>query len=160
MKTDSGQQWRVLYGPNSDSSTTASRPGPRISTPATCSSPPAIWTPEKDQIGAAILIDIDAAEVQKAKEGLGKTWAAGKVTANGARIAIQRLDGVAQTIAVDENTEFRHKQDPVTLADVHPGSGIRADGHRRRLHRHHPARLQDQRPRTVARCRFGMAMMA
>ena len=43
--------------------------------------------------------------------------------------AFHRLDGVEQKIAVDENTSFREKHDSVTLADLRPGQGFRAEGH-------------------------------
>ena len=81
-------------------------------------------------IGAAVLIDVPAEEVRKAREGLGKTWSAGKITAiAGTRIRVQRLDGVEQSIAVDENTSFQQKHDSVTLADLRAGQGFRAEGH-------------------------------
>ena len=85
---------------------------------------------KKKTVGAAILIDIPSEEVRKAREGLGKTWTAGKITAiTGTKIETQRLDGVEQKIAVDENTSFREKHDSVTLADLRPGEGFRAEGH-------------------------------
>ena len=85
---------------------------------------------KKKTVGAAILIDVPAEEVRKAREGLGKTWAAGKIMAiAGTRIQVHRLDGVEQSIAVDENTSFREKRDSVTLADLRPGEGFRAEGH-------------------------------
>jgi hypothetical protein len=83
----------------------------------------------KKTVGAAVLIDVPADEVRKAREGLGKTWSAGRITAiQGTRIEVQRLDGVQQSIAVDENTSFHQKHDSVTLADLHAGQGIRAEG--------------------------------
>jgi hypothetical protein len=130
VKTDDGQPWRILYGPNT-----------KIIRQRQPAKPEDVHTGDmlfaagnvdlkKHQVGAALLVDIDAAEVQKAREGLGKTWCAGKVTSiDGTRLAVHRLDGVDQTIAVDENTEFRQRREPVTLADIHPGSGIRAQGH-------------------------------
>jgi hypothetical protein len=85
---------------------------------------------KKKTVGAAILIDVPADVVQKAREGLGKTWSAGKITSiAGTRIQVHRLDGVEQSIAVDENTSFRQRRDAVTLADLRPGQGFRAEGH-------------------------------
>jgi hypothetical protein len=85
---------------------------------------------KKKTVGAAILIDVPAEVVQKAREGLGKTWSAGKITSiAGTRIQVHRLDGVEQSIAVDENTSFRQRRDAVTLADLRPGQGFRAEGH-------------------------------
>src|SRR5882757_1666832 len=130
VKTDSGQPWKVLYGVNTrlmkgrDSIRANDiQPGDMIFAAGNVDA-------KKKTIGAAILIDIPSEEVRKAREGLGKTWAAGKITAiAGTRIQVHRLDGVEQSIAVDENTSFREKHDSLTLADLHPGEGFRAEGH-------------------------------
>jgi hypothetical protein len=130
LKTDSGQQWQVLYGVNT-----------RIMRDRNVVRPGEIQTGDmvfaagnldekKKTVGAAILIDVPADVVQKAREGLGKTWSAGKITSiAGTRIQVHRLDGVEQSIAVDENTSFRQRRDAVTLADLRPGQGFRAEGH-------------------------------
>jgi hypothetical protein len=130
VKTDSGQQWQVLYGVNT-----------RLVRNRDVVRPSEIQTGDmvfaagnlddkKKTVGAAILIDVPAEEVRKAREGLGKTWSAGKITSiAGTRIQVHRLDGVEQSIAVDENTSFRQRRDAVTLADLHPGQGFRAEGH-------------------------------
>ncbi len=84
-------------------------------------------------IGAAVLIGVSAEAVRKAREGLGKTWTAGKITsiaiADEPKIALARLDGVAQTIEVDENTSFKRHHDSITMADIKVGEGLHADGH-------------------------------
>jgi uncharacterized protein DUF5666 len=130
VKTDSGQQWKVLYGPNTRFI--------RDRQPAKAADihlgdmlfAAGDLDEKKKTIGAAVLIGIDGAEVQKAREGLGKTWSAGKITSvSGTHIMVQRLDGVSQTISVDENTSFKQHHDSVTLADVKPGEGFRAEGH-------------------------------
>ncbi len=129
VKTDDGEQWRVLYGPNTK--IVKERQGAKATDIHTGDMVFAAGNldRQKRQIGAAILVGVDAAEVQKAKEGLGKTWIAGKITAvSGTRITVQRLDGVAQTIVVDENTSFRQRRESVTLADVKAGGGLRAQG--------------------------------
>jgi hypothetical protein len=130
VKTDSGQPWRVLYGVNT-----------RVMKDRGPIRPSEIQTGDmvfaagnvdekKKTVGAAILIDIPAEEVRKAREGLGKTWSAGKISSiAGTTIQVHRLDGVEQKIAVDENTSFREKHDSVTLADLRPGQGFRAEGH-------------------------------
>jgi hypothetical protein len=129
VKTDDGQPWRILYGPNTKFIHDRQPAKPEDVHTGDMLFVAGNVDTKKHQVGAALLVDIDAAEVQKAKEGLGKTWCAGKVTAvDGTRLTVHRLDGVDQTIAVDENTEFRRRQEPVTLADIHPGGGIRADG--------------------------------
>jgi hypothetical protein len=81
-------------------------------------------------VGAVVLLDIDAQEVHKAREGFGKTWVMGKVTAiHDLRITIERAgDKQAQIVAVDENTSFRKHREDVTLADVKVGDVISAQG--------------------------------
>ena len=130
VKTDSGQPWKVLYGVNTrlmkgrdPIRANEIQPGDMVFAAGNVDA-------KKKTIGAAILIDIPAEEVRKAREGLGKTWEAGKITAiTGTKIQVHRLDGVEQSIAVDENTSFREKRDSVTLADLRPGQGFRAEGH-------------------------------
>ena len=130
VKTDSGQPWKVLYGVNTrlmkgHDSIRASdiQTGDMIFAAGNVDA-------KKKTVGAAILIDIPSEEVRKAREGLGKTWTAGRITGiTGTKIQVHRLDGVEQEIAVDENTSFREKRDAVTLADLHPGEGLRAEGH-------------------------------
>jgi Domain of unknown function (DUF5666) len=130
VKTDSGQPWKVLYGVNTR--LMKGRDAIRASEIQTGDMIFAAGNVDakKKTVGAAILIDIPSEEVRKAREGLGKTWTAGKITAiTGTKIETQRLDGVEQKIAVDENTSFREKHDSVTLADLRPGEGFRAEGH-------------------------------
>jgi Domain of unknown function (DUF5666) len=129
VKTDSGQQWKVLYGVNTrlmrgrdQVRATEIQTGDMIFAAGNVDA-------KKKTVGAAILIDVPAEEVRKAREGLGKTWSAGKITAiAGTKIQVHRLDGVEQEIAVDENTSFREKRDSVTLVDLRPGEGFRAEG--------------------------------
>ena len=84
-------------------------------------------------VGAAVLIGIPADEVKKMREGLGKTWTAGKITAisigDTPRISLARLDGANQTIDVDENTSFKRHHESITMADIKAGENLRADGH-------------------------------
>jgi hypothetical protein len=130
VKTESGQPWQVLYGVNTrfmrgrdPSRATDIQAGDMIFAAGNVDE-------KKKTVGAAILIDVPADEVRKAREGLGKTWSAGKIgSIAGTRIQVHRLDGVDQSIAVDENTSFREKHDSVTLADLRPGQGFRAEGH-------------------------------
>ncbi len=89
--------------------------------------------PKAKTVGAAVLIGVGAEEVKKAREGLGKTWTAGKITAvsmsETPRITLARFDGVSQTIEVDENTSFKRHHESITMADIKAGEGLRADGH-------------------------------
>jgi len=53
---------------------------------------------------------MDAAEVQKMRENLGKTYIVGKITAidmDGLKLTVLRSDNVSQVIGVDEGTSFR-----------------------------------------------------
>ncbi len=51
---------------------------------------------------------VDAEQMKKAQEDLGKTYIAGKVTAiDELKLTIKRADGVTQVIEVDEGTSFR-----------------------------------------------------
>src|ERR1700761_7050027 len=56
-------------------------------------------------VGAVLIVDVDAKDVQKARAAFGKTWVVGKVTAiHGLRISIERAgDKQAQVLGVDEN---------------------------------------------------------
>jgi hypothetical protein len=59
-------------------------------------------------IHAAALFVVDAAQVKKLREDMGKTYITGKVTAiNDLELTIHRQDGVTQKIAVDEGTSFK-----------------------------------------------------
>jgi hypothetical protein len=84
-------------------------------------------------VGAAVIIGIGAEDVRKAREGLGKTWTAGKITAvdlgDTPKITVARLDGVSQTFIVDESTSFQHHHESITLADIKAGDSLRAEGH-------------------------------
>lgn len=81
-------------------------------------------------VGAVLVVDVDAKEVEKARAAFGKTWVMGKVTAiHDLKITIERAgDKHLQTLEVDENTSFRKRREDVTLADVKVGDTISADG--------------------------------
>jgi hypothetical protein len=53
---------------------------------------------------------LDAEQVKKARENMGKTYITGKVTAidmDALKLTVMRPDGVSQVIGVDEQTSFR-----------------------------------------------------
>src|SRR5260370_39698073 len=53
---------------------------------------------------------IDAEQVKKARENMGKTYITGKVTAidmDALKVTVMRPDGVSQVIGVDEQTSFK-----------------------------------------------------
>jgi hypothetical protein len=59
-------------------------------------------------VHAAALFVVDAAQIKKAREDMGKTYISGKVTAiDDVNLTIERPDGVSQKIMVDESTSFR-----------------------------------------------------
>jgi hypothetical protein len=59
-------------------------------------------------VHAVFVTVVSADEVKKAREGLGKVYIAGTVTAiNELKVSVKRTDGVVQVIEVDEGTSFR-----------------------------------------------------
>jgi hypothetical protein len=59
------------------------------------------------------------------REGMGKQFIAGEIKSiDGTQLTVQRPDGVAQTISVDENTSFRKDGESITLADLKPGDHV------------------------------------
>jgi hypothetical protein len=81
-------------------------------------------------LGAVLVIDVDAKDVEKARAAFGKTWVVGKVLAiHNLRITIERAgDKQTQVLGVDENTSFRKQKENVTLADIHVGDVISSQG--------------------------------
>ena len=60
----------------------------------------------------------------------GKTWLQGKVTAiDGTKIIlVGTLDNASHTVVADENTTFRKRREPVTLADIQVGDSVHVEG--------------------------------
>lgn len=106
-------------------------------------------------IHAAFVAVMDAEQVKKSREGLGKVYITGKVTAvdmDALKITVERPDGVIQVIGVDEGTSFRRggrraaamlngsgtveagapgtaaDEESVTLADVKVGDRVMGPG--------------------------------
>lgn len=84
-------------------------------------------------VGAILVVKIDperAREMREMQANFGKTWLMGRVTAiHDTKITLQSpVDNAEHTIAVDENTSFRKRREPVTLADVEVGANVRVDG--------------------------------
>jgi preprotein translocase subunit YajC len=76
-----------------------------------------------------LLTPEQAAQAKKRREEFGKTWTAGEVTViKDTDITIKRMDGVAQTVSVDENTSFKKRGDSITLADIQVGDRVTAQG--------------------------------
>jgi len=59
-------------------------------------------------VHAAMVVVVDAAQVKKMRDDMGKTYISGKVMAiDDVELTIKRQDGVTQKITVDEGTSFR-----------------------------------------------------
>jgi len=68
---------------------------------------------------------IDAEQVKKARENMGKTYITGKVTAidmDALKLTVMRPDGVSQVIGVDEQTSF--KRGGRGMAAIANGGGV------------------------------------
>jgi hypothetical protein len=84
-------------------------------------------------VGAMTIIQIDperARQMREMQANYGKTWLAGKVSAiDGMKVTIVgSVDNAPRTFVVNENTSFRKRRDPITLADVQVGDLVRIDG--------------------------------
>jgi len=84
-------------------------------------------------IAATFVTELDPLRVQQMRAmeaNFGKTWLAGKVTTiDGTKITLTgAMDNASHTVAADENTTFRKRRDPVTLADIQVGDTVRVDG--------------------------------
>jgi hypothetical protein len=82
---------------------------------------------------ATRIAQLDPAVVERIRAmeaDFGKTWLMGKVTAiDGAKITLTGvLDNAAHSVVADENTTFRKRRDPITLADIQVGDTLRAEG--------------------------------
>jgi hypothetical protein len=84
-------------------------------------------------VGATMIMQIDperAKQMREMQANYGKTWLQGKVTAiDGVKVTLLgSVDNTAHSFVADENTTFRKRRDPVTLADIQVGDTVRADG--------------------------------
>jgi hypothetical protein len=84
-------------------------------------------------VGAMYIMQLDperAKQMREMQANYGKTWLMGKVTAiDGVKVTLLgAVDGVAHAFVADENTTFRKRREPVTLADVQVGDTVRAEG--------------------------------
>jgi preprotein translocase subunit YajC len=84
-------------------------------------------------VGAVFILQIDperAKQMREMQANYGKTWLMGKVTAvDGVKVTIEGgPDNATHTIVADENTSFRKRRDPITLADVQVGDTVRVEG--------------------------------
>ena len=84
-------------------------------------------------VAANRIAQLDPAVVQQMRAmeaNFGKTWLMGKVTAiDGTKITLTGVvDNASYAVVADENTAFRKRRDPITLADIQVGDTVRADG--------------------------------
>jgi hypothetical protein len=69
-----------------------------------------VLDPPTKTVHAVFVAVVDAEQVKKARENLGKTYITGKITAidmDALKLTVMRPDGVSQVIGVDEQTSFR-----------------------------------------------------
>jgi hypothetical protein len=69
-----------------------------------------VLDPASKTVHAVFVAVVDAEQVKKARENMGKTYIAGKVTAidlDALKLTVMRTDGVSQVIGVDEQTSFK-----------------------------------------------------
>src|ERR1700722_15592213 len=84
-----------------------------------------VLDPATKTVHAVFVGVVDAEQVKKARENMGKTYITGKVTAidlDGLKLTIERPDGVSQVIAVDEQTSF--KRGGRGMAAMASGAGV------------------------------------
>ncbi len=84
-------------------------------------------------VGAVVvmLIDPERAKPMREMEAYyGKTWLMGRVTSiNEVKLTLQGgPTNAVHTFIADENTSFRKRRDPITLADVQVGDMVRVEG--------------------------------
>jgi hypothetical protein len=84
-------------------------------------------------VGAVMVMQLDperAKQMREMQANFGKTWLMGRVTAvNETKVTIEsNVDHASHVFMADENTTFRKRRDPVTLADVQVGDSVRVEG--------------------------------
>jgi hypothetical protein len=84
-------------------------------------------------VGAVVVFQIDperAKQMREMQANFGKTWLMGKVTAiSELKVTLQGGPGnETHAFVADENTSFRKRRDPVTLADIQVGDMVRVEG--------------------------------
>jgi len=89
--------------------------------------------PTAKSVGAMTVVKIDperAREMREMQANFGKTWLMGRVTAvNETKVTLQSpVDNAEHAFVADENTIFRRRREPVTLADIQPGTNLRVEG--------------------------------
>jgi hypothetical protein len=84
-----------------------------------------VLDPATKTVHAVFVGVIDAEQMKKARENMGKTYITGKVTAidmDALKVTVMRPDGVSQVIGVDEQTSF--KRGGRGMAAIASGAGV------------------------------------
>lgn len=84
-------------------------------------------------VGAIAVIQLDPQRARRLlamEESFGKTWLAGRITAiDGSKVTLRGGPNAASyTFVTDDNTEFRSRREPLTLADLKVGDRVRVEG--------------------------------
>ncbi len=84
-------------------------------------------------VGAVMIMQLDpdtAKRMEEMRANFGKTWLAGRVTAiKDTTVTVEGgPDNAAHTFVADENTDFRKRRDPITMADIQVGDPVRVEG--------------------------------
>ena len=84
-------------------------------------------------VGAVMIMLIDperAKEMRAMEANYGKTWLMGRVAAiNEVKVTLEGgPDKASHDFVADENTTFRKRRDPITLADIKQGDMVRVEG--------------------------------
>jgi hypothetical protein len=84
-------------------------------------------------VGATMILQIDperAKQMREMQANYGKTWLQGKIMAiDGVKVTLMgAIDNAAHVFVADENTTFRKRREPITLADIQVGDTVRVEG--------------------------------
>ena len=147
VKTAAGEVYTIHYSPNTHF---LKQPPQRSPQAGAMRMPPQEIKPAEIQVGDVVMaageVDANAKSVgalsifkldpERAREmrelqaNFGKTWLLGHVTAvNETKVTIESpVDNSQHTFVADENTSFRRRREPITLADIQPGANVRVEG--------------------------------
>lgn len=84
-------------------------------------------------VGAVMIALLDperAKQMREMQANYGKTWLMGKITAvDGVKVTLMgAVDNTTRSFVADENTTFRKRREPITLADLAVGDSVRVEG--------------------------------
>jgi hypothetical protein len=84
-------------------------------------------------VGAVVIAQLDperARQIRELRANYGKTWLQGRVTAiNETKVTLLgSVDNAVHAFVADENTTFRKRREPITLADVQVDDMVRVEG--------------------------------